>query len=171
MILIYFYVRRIMNKLLFFIIWGSSIFALNVNLGVSVSEAYKKSHGEKTWKDRVHGINLELTHKFKVSEIGLGISYEQKYEYQNREFGVVPLYALIKFNLIKAKTIPFVAFRYGRSYFIGEEKNSKDFYSLGLGFNFKSNYQVELSHDVKYLEGEKNCFGKNSITVRYNLNN
>lgn len=159
-----------MNKLIFFIIWGSSIFAINVNLGLSASEAYKKHNGEKTWRDKVHGLNLELTHKFKVSEVGFGASYEQKYEYQNKEFGVVPLYALVKFNLIKSKTMPFVAFRYGRSYLIGEEKKSKDFYSLGIGVNFKNKYQIELSHDVKYLEGS-NCFGKNSLTIRYNLNN
>ena len=158
-----------MKKVMCFFLVGINLFALNLNVGLSVSEAYKRVNKVRTHQQEVYGINLELTHKFLVTEVGLGVTYEGRYKYKEKEFEAIPLYGLVKFNLTKNKISPYIVGKYGEIIFLEDDIKGKDFYSVGVGLKFYDKVQVELTHDVKIISGCKDQFGKNSLKISYNI--
>lgn len=158
-----------MKKLICFLLVGVNLFALNLNVGISASEAYKRVNKVRTHQQEVYGVNLELTHKFLVTEVGLGVAYEGDYKYKGEKFEAVPVYGLVKFNLSKKKISPYVVGKYGEIIFLEDDIKGKEFYSVGVGLKFYDKVQVELTHDIKFISGCKDQFGKNSLKISYNI--
>ena len=158
-----------MKKLVYFFLLGVNIFALDLNVGFSISEAYKRDNHIKSYQQEVYGIDLELTHKFSVTEVGVGAAYEGDYKYKGEEFQAIPIYGLVKFNLAKKKSSPYVVGKFGEIVFLTDNIKGKEFISVGVGMKVRDKFEIEFSHDVSHVNESKDCFGKNSLIIRYNV--
>jgi len=158
-----------MKKLVWFFLVGIKLFALDLNIGFSASEAYKRVDKIREHQQEVYGINLELTHKFLVSELGIGVAYEGDYKYKDESFGALPVYGLVKFNLSKKKISPYVVGKYGKTIFLTDSVKGLDFFSVGVGVKIHDKIHLELTHEVKVINNSRDCFGKNSVAIRYNI--
>ncbi len=169
-----------MKKLLVFALLSLNILAIdfyvgaNLNLDPKAWDPKADKIEKEKFKDDVTGLTIELTQSIPFVELGLGIGYEPEYELNSASFDVMPVYALVKYNLFPLGVKPYVVAKYGKSVY-EEQKNVtiKDgaFYSVGLGMTLFKKLQAEGAYSLSTgkADGDNLNLGRASIALRYNV--
>lgn len=156
-----------------------NLFALDLYVGPSVS--YGNEWNTKVtpathtkYKEKVYGVNLELTQAIPFVELGIGVSYEKDYKMGTESYDAMPVYGLAKVNLFPIGVKPYLVAKYGKVMFENAKNvtlKDGDFYSAGLGITLLKKLQLEGAYSLS--KGKKN--GEDlkttaaTVTLRYNI--
>lgn len=170
-----------MEKVLFFILFVTSIFPYNfyVGGGIASESTYKgNSKYEVINYPSVLILDSELSVGSKRIDVGLGLTSEMNSSLGNgKKYDVLAPYVLLRFKAPSSKVTPFVSLKFWNSPLINDRDkygiDGSSFFKSSLGFFYKE-FQFEYSYGGASLDQKNNpviIYGRYNyaLTIKKNI--